>query len=243
MGTLSRVAGSAVVLTVLFLTVLRPLFTNPALASAGFDEVFAWPQVLLYAPLLAVVAGTLLLGVLSLVRGDGLPMGGNADGVRGNRGPTTGGDTTTRDGDEESRDRFEESRDRFEDHPDLASRFLDGRGGARNRGPAIEEGSPDAGLSDHLEHLRTELGDDPETREELRTLEDVVSETEGERSIPARCPNEHCDARWTKRTIFDMTTGRYELLDEDRVVCLECESVFPLDGSGSVVDADRRYRE
>lgn len=239
MGTLSRVAGSAVVVVFLFMTVLRPLFRNPALAAASFDQVFAWPQVLLYAPLLAVVTGIFILGVLSLVRGEGLPMGRNADSVGRQREPTAVDGTAEADVDEETLERFA-------DHPDLSSRFLDGQGGARNRGPAIEEGSPDAGLSEHLEHLRTELGDDPETREELRTLEDVVSETEGERSIPARCPNEHCDARWTERTLFDVTTGKYELLDDDRVVCLECESVYPLDDSGSVADSARparRYRE
>jgi hypothetical protein len=231
MGTLSRVAGSAVVLVFLLMTVLRPLFRNPALAAASVDEVFAWPQVLLYAPLLAVVAGIFLLGVLSVVRGDGLPMGGNTDSPGGYRDPTAGGGTAARASDEAKRERLA-------DGPDPSSRFLDGQGGARDAGPDIEEGSPDAGLSDHLEHLRTELGDDPAVREELRTLEDVVSETESEEPVPARCPNEHCDARWTERTMFDVRTGRYELLDEDRAVCLDCESVYRFDDAGPVPVSD-----
>lgn len=219
MGTLRKAAGTAILVIFLFITVLRPLFTNPALASAGFQEIFAWPQVLLYAPILSVVAVIFVLALMALVRGDGVP---------------TGRGTQARSGQEsmgvDGSDVDEEELERFENHPDVSSRFLSGQGGTRNRGFDIEEEPPDATLGDHLDHLQTELGDDAETREDLETLEAVVAETEGEQPIPARCPQEYCDAAWTERTMFGVKTGRYELLDNgEQVQCLNCESIYSLD--------------
>lgn len=219
MGTLRKAAGTVILVIFLFMTVLRPLFTNPALASAGFQEIFAWPQVLLYAPILSVVAVIFVLALLAFVRGDGVPTG---RGTQARSGQGSGGV------DESEVD--EEELERFENHPDVSSRFLSGQGGARNRGFDIEEEPPDATLGDHLDHLQTELGDDAETREDLETLEAVVAETEGEQPIPPRCPQEYCDAAWTERTVLGIKTGRYELLDNgEQVQCLDCESIYSLD--------------
>lgn len=205
MGTLGRAAGTVVVFVFLLLTVLRPLFRNPALADAGVEDVLAWPQVLLYAPLLAVVCLLFVLGVLAMVRDEGFPA---------RRGPHSPSERPAAPG-----DGSEDELDRFAGHPDLSSRFRTGDRDATGSGD-IEEEPPDAALSDHLEHLRTELGDDADARGELRALEDVARETEN-RELPARCPD--CDAAWTERTILGVKTGRYERLDGE-VVCLACES-------------------
>jgi len=106
-------------------------------------------------------------------------------------------------------------------------RMLGGKGGARERGFDIEQRPPEAALSDHLDHLRAEL--DEETAG-LDRLEEVVAETEQERAIPERCPDPHCSARWTERSVLGINTGRYEVLDDgERVVCLACESVVELE--------------
>lgn len=94
----------------------------------------------------------------------------------------------------------------------------------------IEEEPPEASLRDHLDHLRTELGEDLEVRPDLDQLESVVDEVEGERDIPRRCPGEHCDAIWSERTIFGDHRGQYAVLeDEERVQCLECERIVTLE--------------
>lgn len=217
---LKKTAGTLFVVIFLFLTVLRPLFTNPAFASVGFDQLFEWPQLLFYLPLLAVVLVIFLLAVFSFVRGEGIPT---------RQGETTVG-TRTDVAADNAEEIDEEQLERFEDHPALSSRFLSGQGGARNRGFDIEEEPPDATLGEHLEHLQTELADDEETREDLETLEKVVEETEDEQVIPPRCPQEYCDAAWAERTILGVNTGRYELLDNgEQVQCLECEAIYSLD--------------
>jgi hypothetical protein len=214
MGTLGKAAGTAAALVFLLLTVLRPLVRNPALAGAGFEDIFTWPQVLVYAPLLFVVLSLLVLGILAFVRGDGVPTRESQQPVHGDR-PAAGTGT----------DLDDPGPERFEDHPALSSRFHSDGGDATTAGD-IEEEPPDATLSEHFEHLRTELDGDARVREELRTLEDVASETDEGSPIPARCPD--CDAAWTERTILGVKTGRYERLD-GQVVCLECESLYPLD--------------
>ena len=100
--------------------------------------------------------------------------------------------------------------------------------GCGSRAVEIEEQPPDAELSDHLEHLRAEL-DDPDSRRELDRLEAVVAETEDGTELPSRCPEQHCDAAWSERGIVGARTGRYERLDDDRVLCLECETVHTID--------------
>jgi len=109
-----------------------------------------------------------------------------------------------------------------------APAFLGGQGGAREKGFEIETRQPDASLRDHLDHLRAEL-DDPDSRRELDRLEEVVAETEDGTELPSRCPEQHCDAAWSERGIVGARTGRYERLDDDRVLCLECETVHTID--------------
>lgn len=221
MGKVKKAGGTVVLVIFLFLTVLRPLFTNPALARAGVDEILRWPQVLLYAPLLSVMLVLFVLGVFSLLRGDGLPAGRGREGV----GTRQQSGATEADIDDEQLQRFEE-------HPDLSSRFLSGQGGTRETDFGIEEEPPDATLGDHLDHLQSELGDEEGTREDLQTLADVVAETEDEQPIPPRCPQEYCDAAWSERTILGVKNGRYKLLDNgEQVQCLECESIYTLERS------------
>lgn len=226
MRSLTKAGGTLLVLIFLFLTVLRPLFANPALASLSVEQLLQWPQVLFYAPLLAVLLSIFVLAVLSVLRGDGLPTG--------QQGTPTGPSTATgsQHGDKGAVD--QEQLERFENHPDLSSNFLSGQGGSRNRGFEIEEEAPEATLGEHLEHLQAELGDDDHLREELDTLEEVVLETEGERrTIPPRCPAEYCDALWTERTILGMNTGQYEVLEDgEQVLCLECESIHTIEDVG-----------
>lgn len=94
----------------------------------------------------------------------------------------------------------------------------------------IEAEPPDASLRDHLDHLQTELADDDDARPDLQRLESVVDEVEGERTIPRRCPGEHCDAIWSERTVFGDDRGEYAVLEDgERVLCLECERVFGLE--------------
>lgn len=108
--------------------------------------------------------------------------------------------------------------------------FLSGQGGARDKGFEIESKPPDADLSDHLDHLRAELGEEGTPPGELETLETVAEETESEREIPTHCPQEHCNAAWTQRTLLDITNGRYERLDDGKTVrCLDCEQTVTLD--------------
>jgi hypothetical protein len=115
-----------------------------------------------------------------------------------------------------------------EDAPDAVSQILGGQGGARDRQFEIERESPEADLSDHLDHLQAELDD--EAQVELETLEEVVEETENGSQIPKRCPQPTCDAAWTERGILDIKNGRYEPLDDgQRVQCLDCEAVVELD--------------
>jgi hypothetical protein len=86
----------------------------------------------------------------------------------------------------------------------------------------IEAEPPETSLGAHLDHLRAEL-DDRETASDLDTLEEVV-ETVADDRIPDRCPQEHCDAIWTERTVLGVKNGRYEVLDDGQtVVCLRCE--------------------
>jgi hypothetical protein len=69
---------------------------------------------------------------------------------------------------------------------------------------------------------------------DLDTLETVVDEVEGERTIPPRCPADHCDAVWSERTVFRDDRGRYEVLDEGRRArCLACERIVVLEAVGS----------
>ncbi|MEF8813444.1 MAG: hypothetical protein V5A55_06460 [Halovenus sp.] len=106
--------------------------------------------------------------------------------------------------------------------PDL----LSGQGGTRRKDFEIEAEPPDAALSAHLEHLRTELDD--EAASDLETMADVAAAARTE-TVPERCPQPHCNAAWTARTVFGVRNGKYELVDDgDRVRCLECEQVVSL---------------
>lgn len=144
---------------------------------------------------------------------------------RGETGPEHGEDET---GGPHPRDAEDISPDHSDGTDDPTGTVLGGQGGARDRGFEIETDPPDSGLSDHLDHLREEL-DDREAATELRTLEEVVEEFEGEQTVPDYCPGEHCDAVWEARTITGIKAGRYELLDDGKEVrCLDCEEIFVL---------------
>jgi len=118
------------------------------------------------------------------------------------------------------------------------SAVLSGQGGARDRGFEIEQRPPDATLSDHLEHLRAELGEESESIRGLENLEAVVEKTEDGATVPDRCPQQHCDAAWAERGIIGINTGRYELLEDGTTVrCMECEQTTSLEKRST--DPDR----
>lgn len=113
-----------------------------------------------------------------------------------------------------------------QDRPNI----LSGQGGTREREFEIEDEPPDAMLSDHLEHLQAQLADDETVAEDLDTLEEVAHEVEGDRTIPARCPQDHCNAVWTGRTVLGVGTEQYAVLEDGkRVQCLNCEEIVTLE--------------
>ena len=85
-------------------------------------------------------------------------------------------------------------------------------------------------LSEHLDHLRAELDGQAEMAQDLQTLAAVAEEVEDDRTVPARCPQAHCDAVWTGRTVLGIGTDRYEVLEDGtRVQCLQCEEIHTLE--------------
>ncbi|MFW6435926.1 MAG: hypothetical protein ACOCY1_06040 [Halovenus sp.] len=226
MGTANR--AIATVLFVIFALALlsRPLLSN--LALVGQIEITDW-QTLVLAALLRAPTLLLVLARLGSLRSDDethsdhtLPQGEwNAD-------PRATGPSTRAGDREPPNDAEHPETDGRADDQETHTASLSGQGGARDREFEIEAQPPDASLGDHLEHLRAEL-DDPESQRDLDRLEDVVAEHEDETAIPDRCPQAHCDAAWSERGILGVRTGRYERLDDDRVVCLECELVYSLE--------------
>jgi hypothetical protein len=233
MGQSRRIASALVFVCFLGALALRPLLQNPGVAAAldgGLDSGL-W----LWAPLLLVTAGLVLLRIRAVLRADTDPDDARA-GVEGNhwtvesradQASPEGRRVSARADDETTQTAGPDSH--ADDTTDPAARFFGGQGGARDRDFDIETEKPDAALRDHLDHLRKEL-DDREAATELRTLEEVVEEFEGEQTVPDYCPNEYCDARWEARTITGTNTGRYELLDDgSKVLCLNCEETFRLE--------------
>jgi len=220
---MKRLAVAALFVIFALALVSRPLVSNLALVGQ-FGGGTDW-QTLVLAALLLAPALLLALARLGSLRSDDethpdrtLPQGEWNAGPRATESRAPGEDRATRDnhGNDVPAD--------DQETPTVPA-VLSGQGGPRDREFDIEDHPPDAELSEHLEHLRAEL-DDPESRRELDRLEDVVAEHEDDTAIPDRCPQEHCDAAWSERGIIGARTGRYERLDEERVVCLECEQIY-----------------
>lgn len=118
----------------------------------------------------------------------------------------------------------EESTDPSQELPDI----LAGQGGTRRKDFEIESEAPEARLQDHLDHLQVELGEDETLASDLEQFRELAEE-EAEGAIPDRCPGEHCNAVWAGRTILGFGEGRYEVLEDGRICCLECETVTSLE--------------
>lgn len=228
MGRAARVAG--VVGFVLFVSVIavRPLVANPAIAGVVRNGVSGW-QLLAVAPLVIV---TVLVMALRLRTLRDRQHGDDEDSY--SVASAEGGESfwDARKADDGSEQPAEGGTDGMsgDDGQTPAANLLSGQGGTRERDFDIEEKPPDATLSDHLEHLQAELDDDGELARDLRTLEDLAEEVDGDRAIPERCPQDHCDAVWTGRTVLGVASGRYETLDDGtRVQCLECEEIHRLE--------------
>lgn len=236
MVSVQKVAG-AVLLGVFVLTIaLRPL-TNPAVTGALRDGATQW-QTLLVAPLVLVGVGIVALRLHSLFRDeesdDYAATAVDRDAWSQVDDRESALDTGPEDEADSETSPAGAAHDSDGAETDDQQRqgefnFLAGQGGAREKDFEIEEEPPDATLSEHLEHLRAEL-DDPESAAELDTLADVATEEAGENRIPGRCPQDHCEARWSERGILGLGTGKYELLDDgETVVCLECEQSVRLE--------------
>lgn len=240
MVSVRRLGGLFVVGIFVGMTALRPLLRNPAITSAGVEEIFRWPQIVLYLPLFGVTGLVLVLAVLAVVRGDGLPTGSRGTAETGTESEPASEPRREEDGfwaAERRKDSvWEEGKtgpdeveqpempEQYRDHPAVSADLFEESDGGSDR---IEDETPDARLSEHLDHLKTELGDDETLREDLDGLETVVEETEAGHRIPARCPQEGCDAVWSGRTMLGIKTDRYEVLDDgEEIICLDCESVY-----------------
>lgn len=193
MGTSRSTVVGLVFACFLAAVLLRPLAAIPGLAA--IEDVSG---VALWLPLVAVGLGVAWLRLRS--DGDSQP----AEAVQGNHW----GETTREDG-------------TADQTGDASAQLLGGQGGSRDRSFEIETEPPEAGLDDHLAHLRAEL--DGQTTE-LRTLEEVAEKVDDGQAVPDRCPE--CDALWEARTITGITAGRYERLDDGTVCCLTCEERF-----------------
>lgn len=242
MGVAKKLAGVVFLLVFVSAIALRPLMSNPAISTALEDGLFN-RGTLLALPLLLVTVLLVAFRLRSL-RDDHGPDHQQTEQVTPNTWDTetkggreqdeTWGIQTEESADDEARSQRNnsESRDQrnTDDTPGTHANFLSGQGGARDRDFEIEEEPPDATLRDHLDHLKTELGDDTETAADLETLEDVVNDVEGERTVPPRCPQSQCNAVWSERTVFRDDRGRYQLLEDGRKAqCLACESVVTLE--------------
>jgi hypothetical protein len=207
MGRATRLAGGSLFALFVSALVVRPLVSSPAVA-AGLGS----PVALALLPLVAV---SLLVVVLRLRSGD--------PGAESGRSPV-----------DEREGGLWDARTVGDDPPSGGAGRTDepavpgGQTGSRDRGVDIEDEPPDARLGEHLTHLRAALDDD--LAEDLHTLEAVAAETDDGRDVPARCPQQHCDAVWSGRTVLGVGAGRYERLDDSRVQCLACETVTRLDG-------------
>jgi hypothetical protein len=225
-GTARRVAGG--LLFALFASVIavRPLVSSPAITASLGDGLPGW-QVL---ALVALVVVSLLVVVLRLTSRDGTESPephGDREGTFWDARKSEGGQVSAG-GDRDGAATAEGDTARESDTPDSGGvNPLSGQGGTRDRDFEIEAEPPDALLEDHLEHLQAEFDGDRAVAEDLDTLATVAAE-ESDREIPERCPQEHCDAVWSGRTVLGVASGRYERLDDGHVQCLECEETTEL---------------
>lgn len=215
MGTPARVVAGLVFVLFVGVLALRPLVANPAIPGVlrGGPGL---PELLALLPLVLVTAAIIALRVRSLADGDRERQYGTDS-----SGEETFWDARTADDDE---------RGSREEGSTGVPAILSGQGGTRDREADIEERPPDARLDEHLEHLQAQFDDDQSVRQDLKTLAELAEQTEGDRTVPARCPRDHCDAVWTGRTVLGVASGRYELLDDGtRVQCLDCEGIHTLE--------------
>lgn len=255
MGRTLQVVGTLLFVIFISVIALRPLVANPTVSAAVSDGVFSRQALLVAPLLLVtlLILGLRLRTRGEPTEYATAPVERESvweqrDAMRADEGDTTWNavesaetaenDTVARetDGDMSRSDdsgtgKRETERadsdgthpDELRDGPEFPS-ILAGQGGSRERGFEIEERPPDARLRDHLEHLQAELGDDETLRTDLEAFEQVATE-EDDDTIPDRCPERHCNAVWEGRTVLGIGTKRYEQLDENRVICLECETV------------------
>lgn len=216
MGVWKKAGGTGLLLLFFLSLVARSIRSNPAVTTALEEGIRSWGT-LLALPLFFLTLLVVGARLRSL----------RTDTTRTEQGVSRDAWHQSNTDDDRS---VEAARAGRKANPDL----LGGQGGTRNRDFGIEEKPPDAALRDHLAHLRTELDRDGQIGADLDALETVVDEVEGERTIPPRCPADHCDAVWSERTIFRDDRGRYEVLDEGRRVrCLACERIVVLEPVGS----------
>lgn len=234
MGWVRRLGGA--ILVVVFLAALlgRSITANPAIRPFLQGESSSW-SLLLALPLVALSIVILALRVRNgfgedhqeRYESEYTPVESNSWDGASEPGPTdefpagtgTAAAVATSNGEEQAAGAGT-----------ARSQIQSGSGDMDDSDVDIEEEPPEASLRDHLDHLRTQLGEDDEVRPDLHQLESVVDEVEGEPTVPRRCPGEHCDAIWSERTIFGDHRGKYAVLEDgDRVQCLECERVISLD--------------
>ena len=228
MGTTKKVAGTLALVLFFGILALRPLLANPAISGAFSGG--GW-QTLLVVPLVLVAVVVVALRIRSAREG---PEEWEIDQQKQAVQANSWADRTDAESDGDS-DEGESGNDEHATQSEQQSSvqsgpsILAGQGGTRNRDFEIEEVPPESHLSDHLEHLRSQLGDERHHATELDTLEQVVEEVEGDRKIPARCPHDHCEARWSDRGVLGMGRRQFELLEDGKTaVCLECEQSYEL---------------
>lgn len=222
MGTLRRLAGAVVIGLFVLRYALRPLGGTTALARLPRE----WSEAVLFLPLLALSGLVLVLAALAVRRGEGLPVGSDS------QAPAQPSDREEQGfwaeerekesvwaGESSTHEAQQTVPEQYRNHPAVSPDLFEERQ-SRDR---IEEETPDARLSEHLAHLDNALGE--EAREELDTLASVAGD-ESDRAVPARCPAEGCDAVWSGRTPLGIGTDRYDVLEDGRVVCLDCEEVY-----------------
>lgn len=223
MGRLRRALFGVMLLVFVTALVLRPLLLNPALAGM-FEGGILDSRNLLYVPLvlLTVVIAVFRLRGLFQNRADSRSSAQRESQTAYPEWSEREDSTRFESGDRPVREEPGPRNDRRD--------ILSGQGGARDKDFEIEDEPPEVELSAHLEHLQAEFEGDRDAEHDLKTLEEVVTEHEGESKIPPRCPQEHCEARWSERSVLGFGSGRYELLDEGRKArCLECEQVAILE--------------
>lgn len=253
MGRVKRLLGGMIFVLFLSAMLIRPLQSNPAIASIVSDGFSDWRN-LLWVPMLVLTVLLVATRLKTTVDADEGYTGKRRDDGReeksawehsideSNEGHVDGeergdseerGDREGSEGKEKSREQSRpqsieeaEAGDEYSEAERDRPSILSGQGGARDRDFEIEHEPPEAALSDHLEHLQEQL-QDPEHESDLETLEEVIEEFEDDRRLPRRCPHEHCDALWAERGIIGLSSGKYDLFDDgEKVQCLECEEIY-----------------